>query len=386
MTRHLVLVTHYFSSHLGGVEKVAAELASRMVKSHGWTIEWIASDTDPLPAGLPDSMVLEPVKAWNGLETKLGVPWPVWTPGALRKLWIAIGRADVVHIHDAIYFGNAFAWLFARLRGVPVMVTQHTGSIPFRSAILRAIHTIANHTLGRLVLSKAYQTVFISPAVREEYERFCRFRAAPIYYPNGVDTAVFSPAGEIAADPAIERARREGGRVLLFVGRFLEKKGLNILRELATAFPDDLWIFAGWGPLDPERWGLHNVLVVRGETGAGLASYYRAADLLLLSSYSEGFPLVVQEAMACGTPVMVDETSAAGCPDARPLMFVEKVGGTDTAARWTRRLSELLEDPHRLQALRSEVAKFAREHWSWEGTAAEYARLLDAIVLCKSAK
>lgn len=54
-------------------------------------------------------------------------------------------------------------------------------------------------------------------------------------------------------------------------------------------------------------------------------------------------------------------------------------------ARWARRLSEMRENPHRLRALRSEVAKFAQEHWSWERTAAEYAKLLDSIELRKPA-
>jgi len=377
--KHLTLVTHYFSTHRGGVERVAAELAKRLAVDHGWWITWVASDTDPCPDELPASVRLHPAPAWNGIERNIGVPWPVWSPRALHELWRVIGEAEAIHLHDALYFGNAFAWLFARLRGVPLVVTQHVATIPFKSPLLRAVHALANRTLGRLVLSTAHQVVFISPAVQQAFECFCRFRAPPVYWPNGVDAAVYAPDGAVADDPAIADVRGAGGRVFLFVGRFVEKKGLSVLRQLAAAFPDDLWVFAGQGPLDPALWGMANVLVVRGVSGAGLARYYRAADLLVLPSTGEGFPLVVQEAMACGTPAMVGKETAAGCPDAQPLLYVEQVGVADTAVRWAQRLAVIFAEPEQLRARRHEVVDFARANWSCEATAGRYAQLLDTF-------
>lgn len=380
MKPRLALVTHYYSSHRGGVEKVAAELARRLTEDQGWAVTWLASDVDALPQDLPAGVRLAPVAAWNGTERHLGIPWPVWSLHALPRLWRIVGQSDVVHLHDALYFGNACAWMFAWLRAVPVIVTQHIGTIPYRSGVVRSIHALANRTLGRLVLSTAERVVFISPAVRDEFSRFCHFRHTPAYLPNGVDTSVFNPLGPVADDLAIAQARRQGRRVFLFVGRFVEKKGLPVLRELVAASSDDLWLFAGHGEHDPDSWGLPNAHVVRGKSGVDLAPYYRAADLLVLPSVGEGFPLVVQEAMACGTPALVGEETAAGCPDARPLLFVEKVGAGDTATRWIRQLIELRAQPERLSERRTHVAEFAREHWSWQTTAAAYGELLDSML------
>lgn len=375
----LLLVTHYFPGHGGGIERVAAELETRLSQNLGWQITWVASETDAPPVDRPNVAQYLAASCWNGIERRLGAPWPIWSFSALRTLWREMGDADVVHLHDALYFGNVAAWLFARLRDVPVVVTQHVGDIPFRSTLLRRIHAFANRTVGRLVMEKADQAIFVSPAVRDAFTSYCRFRVPPIYCPNGVDTTTFTPVGALADDPQILNARRTGMPVLLFVGRFVEKKGIEILRELAQTMPNALWVFAGRGPLDPGQWELHNVHVVRGQSGEGLARYYRAADLLVLPSVGEGFPLVVQESMACGTPAMVGEETAEGCPDARPFMMVEKIGSGDTAARWARRLTEQLQHADGLRALRAKSAQFAREHWSWEVAAQVYSDLFRSL-------
>jgi len=150
----------------------------------------------------------------------------------------------------------------------------------------------------------------------------------------------------------------------------VQKKGLRLLRELAQRLPEAQWVFAGWGPLDPEAWGLPNVRIVRDARSIDLVPLYQSAELLVLPSVGEGFPLVVQEAMACGTPAMVSEDTAAGAPQAAPLLIREPLD----VARWEARIRALLRSGE-LERLRPRVAAFAREHWSWKGCAARYAGL-----------
>ena len=376
----LLLVSHYFAGHRGGVELVAEALARRLCTDHGWHVMWMASDSDALPVDPPAELTAASARACNWTEEHLGFPWPIWSPVALRSLWRAVGAADVVHLHDALYFGNAFAWGFARLRRVPVLVTQHVGTVPYRSFVLRTLHRVANRTLGRMILSAAQRVVFISPAVRDEFAGFCRFAEPPGYLPNGVDLATYCPEGSLSADPSIVAARAAHRLIVLFVGRFVEKKGLPLLRCLAQRCDEILWVFAGNGPLDPATWGLPNVHVVRGISGGELASLYRAADLLVLPSVGEGFPLVVQEAMACGTPVLVSEEVAAGCPEARQVMLVEPVGPPHSSERWTGRIALLGRDRKALRARGRDGATFASAHWSWRTTAAAYAAEFSRLV------
>ena len=301
----VLLVTHYYAKHGGGIEIVAGELARRLV-ARGVDVVWAASDEHAPPD--PDGVERWPVPTWNVTERALGFPYPLWSPASLMQLQRLVREADVVHVHDSLYLGNVVAYLWARRLDKPVVVTQHVGPIPYKSPVLRGMLGLANRTLARLVLSGSDQTVFISPRVESYFTELFRFKHAPLYLANGVDTQRFH-----AVAPAERRTLRArfgwpaDRKVRLFVGRFVEKKGLPFLRELAAARPDDLFVFVGHGTDDPAAWGLVNVMSVGKLPQAAIADYYRAADMLVLPSVGEGFPLVVQEAMACGLPALIFE-------------------------------------------------------------------------------
>ncbi len=370
----ITLVTHYYPAHRGGIELVAAALAKRLADRGDVHISWYASDCDPTPSLAGVNCV--PAKTWNMIEQRFGVPYPLWSPGALWRVWRAARAADVVHLHDCLYLPNVVAYAAARLARRPVLVTQHVGMIPYRNPVLRALMYAAYRILARIVLGGATQVAFVSESVRRYFGEFVSFRSPPELVFNGVDTDVFKP---------VDAARRQALRadfgvapdtpLLIFVGRFVEKKGLLVLQQLAQSLPGARWIFAGWGPLDPERWALPNVSVVRGCAGAQLATLYQAADLLVLPSRGEGFPLVVQEAMACGTPALVTTDTAEGCPDAAAVLPSEDVRGADAVARWVHRILELTAAGGAAQRLRPMVSAYAAANWSWGRCAERYAEL-----------
>jgi glycosyltransferase involved in cell wall biosynthesis len=361
------------------VEAVAWEIASRLAQRGIADITWHSSDTDPAPRDRR-GLHCVPAGTCNFAERRLGFPFPLWSPASLASLVRSVRKADVVHLHDFLYLSNIVAWAAARLWQRPVVVTQHVGMIPYRSVLMRVALTAANRILGKLVLGSAARTLFVSSAVLDYFRAFVRFGAPPSHLPNGVDTAIFAPA-----DDDRRRALRAGlgarpqAPVLLFAGRFVEKKGLPLLRRLAERLPDACWIFAGWGPLDPSGWGLPNVSVRHSMTKEELVPLYQAADLLVLPSYGEGFPLVVQESMACGTPALVGEETAAGCPEALPFLLREPLQpGADAARRWSERIAALCASPEALRGLRPGVAAFARAAWSWDLCVERYAEALQA--------
>jgi glycosyltransferase involved in cell wall biosynthesis len=378
----LLTVSNYFDSHRGGLEIVAGRLA-RELAARGFEVIWLASAATPAPQGCAGhGLKTASVGVWNVAERRLGVPWPVLSPAAVARIWREVRAADAVLLHDSLYMTSIVTFLAAKASRTPLTVIQHIGAVPYRNPVLRGVMALANRLVARPILGGASQVVFISQFVGDYFGQV-RFRRPPRLIFNGVDTEVFRPASEDERGAA----RRKFGfapdeRVALFVGRFVEKKGVARLGKTAALRPDVTFAFAGWGLIDPAAWGMANVRVFPDLAGAGLAELYRASDLFVLPSQGEGFPLVVQEALACGLPVVCgDESTGADADVARFLIGVDVTGADeDAAARIGAAIDRCLAEPGDGAAR----AAFVRGRYAWSAAADRYAEVLDGLIDAKA--
>jgi glycosyltransferase involved in cell wall biosynthesis len=240
----------------------------------------------------------------------LGVPVPIWSPAALRELQAVVRWADVLHVHDCLYPGSALAVAAGRRRGVPVVLTQHVGFVRYAAAWLNGLERVAYASLGRAVLSRVSRLVFATPAAARFCTALLRGRSVDACeIPNGIDLTRFTPAD----DEHRRAARRrlgvpEDGPVVLFAGRLVPKKGVDIVLDVSARLPAMHFVIAGDGPLrtllEPAR---PNVSWQPAVPPARMPDCYHAADVLLLPSRDEGLPLVVQEALASGCPAVMSE-------------------------------------------------------------------------------
>lgn len=368
----LLLVTHFYPSHGGGVEIVAGELAARLAT--GFRIRW-AAGRDSQAYAAPTEVELVPLGVWHGIERRTGVPVPLPGVRAWASLWREVRRSDVVWVHDLLYPGNLVAALAARTMGRPLVVTVHVGAIPYRNGLLRALVGTLYRATARTVLRAAARIAFVSERIRDETVHRS-WKRPPLFIPNGVDASVFHPPTDMERVKVRRELDAESRPLLLFVGRFVERKGLGLIQELAERTPAWRWVLAGRGPIDPEAWAAANVSVERGLRGRSLARLYGAADLLVLPSVGEGFPLVVIEALACGTPAMVDPSTAAGDRTAATHLETEPVAGADAGDRWHAHLERILARPD-ADRHRRELAEFAVDHWSWDRAAEAYGNVLE---------
>ena len=224
---------------------------------------------------------------------------------------------DVIHCH-ALTFLAACCARIGRILGKPVVV---------KVATERDVREYRdNHSLHfRLFfrwLKRADRLLCLSESIQREAIA-CGFRAEQtVIAPNGVDTERFAPA-----PPATRTEARAATGVgpadfcLLFVGRLVERKGVDVLlRALGAsqrARTARLLVVGG----GPERERLERLAAELGVAAqvqflgeqADVAPFHACADAFVFPSRLEGLPNALLEAMASGLPAIA--TRIGGCVD-----------------------------------------------------------------------
>ena len=376
---NILTISHFYEAHGGGIERVAGQLCRQFARQ-GATPQWAASASDALPAG---DLKIIALRCIDPLEKLTGLPMPLPGPGAIWALQDAVRRSDAVVIHDALYATSILGMIIAKLHGKPVVLIQHIAAIPFRSPALRLLMRLANLVVTRPMLWAADVRIFISDTVRHD------LLGTPARYPykllfNGVDSAIFYPPtpSEAGRNLPANTHLSPCARRILFVGRYVEKKGLAVLRALAAARPECQFLLVGSGPLRPAEWGLGNVYDLGVQPPAALAELYRAADLLLLPTVGEGYPLVIQEAMASGLPVVCGTPAHRADPEAASWLRGVNIDLSDPQGS-AQRCSAAIDSGGLTNREREAMIGYARERYSWQTMAQEILRLAQNVVRAK---
>jgi rhamnosyl/mannosyltransferase len=163
--------------------------------------------------------------------------------------------------------------------------------------------------LQRRVLTQARVVLVSTPAMSEEWE-LTSIRRNVTVLPFGVSPRLLAPE---CSDRAREW-RRDHHLRLLFVGRLVSYKGLDVLLEaLKCCSPDVTLTIAGTGPLRADleaqaaRLRLGDQVSFAGRVTDGqLVELYRSHDVFVMPSVSraEAFGLAMAEAMANGLPAV----------------------------------------------------------------------------------
>jgi phosphatidyl-myo-inositol dimannoside synthase len=322
----------------------------------------------------------------------------------LLLLWVMRYRVSLIHA-GTFWPEIVPAWLVSRLTGRPVVVTilgeEITADLYDCDGGWWCIRLLRNlyRSVGIWVLRHCDCVQTISGfSKRALLDRGVPENRIVVITP-GIDPAKADAQPAIAAD--IE-SRLAGKRIVLTVGRFIRRKGqdmvLRSLPRLRAQFPDLLYVIAGSGLGDERRYyenliaelKLHDCVVILENLDCpSVAWLYNACDVFIMANRTlatgdtEGYGIVFLEAGAHGKPVVGGRAGGAvdAVDDGVTGLLVDGTSVDEIVSA----LSRLLSDAQLAKRLGDAGReKFLRN--SWDSKAVEYLNLLNRMSGTRSRK
>jgi D-inositol-3-phosphate glycosyltransferase len=371
----------------GGMNVTIRALAGELARAG------IASDLYTRAASPDDPPVVELQPGVRLLHLPAGPPAPVpkqTLPRYLCAFLCSLLRAgerygpyDVLHSH---YWVSGWVARLARERwDSPMVHSFHTLGRVKNLSLADGDQPEPPTRLAGEERVAAAADCLVAPTPVEARQLVELYGAAPArvrVVPYGVDRERFHPGDREAARAALGVTRRH---VLAFVGRLQPLKAPDVavlaLAALVGQRPDldvELLVIGGAsgnGGGEPARLAklaadagvADRVRFLAAQPHDRLATVYRAADLVLMPSWSESFGLVALEAQACGTPVVAAEVG--GLQHAVGDGTTGVLVASHQPEAWAGAVARLLSNPRRLAAMGAAAARFAGAN-GWDRTAA----------------
>lgn len=218
-----------------------------------------------------------------------------WGGGVRRMLASLTPTHIIVAGYSAPPFIEAILW--ARKRGVPVIqwYESHALSSRFNRGPIRWLREAMLHRADAWVvpgiMSRDYLAQMGIPSERV------------VIAPNTVDTSIFAAGAD-------KSESNQGPVRFLYVGRYIELKGVDLLLEAFSHIQGAATLrLVGYGPLESELHekakGLANVeFQPATRSPQETAKHYAWADVAVMPSTREVWGLVINEALAAGCYVL----------------------------------------------------------------------------------
>lgn len=254
---------------------------------------------------------------WPGSEGRFDIAALIKT---LRPLLAKIRQNFPFDVIDAQYFfpDGPAALALGRQFGVPVSIKARGADIQYwghRPGPGKAIREAGQAADGLLAVSAALKADMVQLGLPAD--RIC------VHY-TGVDLGLFQLQNRAQAKAALGA----NGPLIASLGALIPRKQQSLLIEALTWVPEARLALIGDGPDKARLKALAQQLGVAGRviwvgarSPAQVALWLAAADVMALTSASEGLANAWIEALACGTPIVISDVGGA-----REVLSDDRIG------------------------------------------------------------
>ena len=377
----VTMVNKYYPPHLGGIEFHMRDLARGLVDAGAEVRALVANEGRDEINEVVDGVA---VKRLPRMFAYASTPVAPRLRSAIRAEESRTDSPDVLHLHFPYPWGE-FSWLNART-DLPTVMTYHS-DIVRQQRLLAAYRPVLNRVLDKVDLIVASSPNMV------EHSEFLAPRADKCrVVPFGIDVDRFAETPERVKRAQELRAEHPGKPIVLFVGRLVYYKGVDVLMR-AVPDVDAQFVLIGSGPMEAE---LREMAVARGVQDRvtflpslpfdELVAWFRAADIFCLPSTarSEAFGLVQIEAHASGTPVVSTDLTTGV-----PFANLDEVTGLTVpvgdSAALASALARLVDDTELRERLATQALQRARSDFTIPRMASDMLAVYDEAIELHSA-
>lgn len=290
----VLFLTRKFPPQKGGMQKTAYELFHSL-------------------SGLAEVKLVK----WGGSNKWLPLILPYFLLSSIYLMTVA--KANIIYLQDGLLAPLGYV-----LKGFrkPVVITIHGLDITYENRLYRFLVPRCIRRLDRLIC--------VSQSTKQECVKRRIPEAKVTVIPDSVSDQFYTALTGADRDELRKEVSRRfgfnlsGGKVILSVGRLMERKGFHwfveeVMPKIIEHNQDCVYLIGGDGVYREkikeaiERMGLQNKVFLLGLLGdEELRHLYNSADVYVMPNIPvegdmEGFGLVALEAASCGLPVVASE-------------------------------------------------------------------------------
>jgi len=294
---------------------------------------------------------------------------------------------------DIIHLCSPFGILNVLIKQLPIVVKMHTVYANQGGARLyNNVYFPIAALIDKLIISKSNFVMTTSSFMKREIcEKYKIMPSKISVIHNGIDNSIFE-ANAINKDLLKdELSIPRKSKIVLYVGRFVQRKGALNLVKAAPAIvkkePNVLFVLIGGGFTEGAEYektirslvdtsGLQdNVLLLPWMSHEKVLKYYKVADIFVHPATYEPFGNIIVEAMAAGLPVIASKSGG-------PEEIIKDSGiilENNEPALISKSVSDLIADDE----LRKNLSLLSRERakdFSWDSTARETMKVYRMVI------